>query len=262
MLTLESSYYVAKREINKCNMKELDLSEIKFFTPTMLLLLLDFRRKHNLETFVTSNTLDYVKRVLEIIPCNNTTSPFKILPKERDTVNGDVSLIMELLDRQYGGMQTLFHLLDEMITNIYEHSQFENAYTLSQIYPRLGVTEISFYDDGISIPKSYENAGYNFNNDCEAIEYSINGPSTLKESGRGLGINTSIQLVTEGNRGQILIISRNGLYYINHHEVRYKPLDKQYNIKGTLVSIRVKPNQVQDFYQYMEKKTIRRKRRY
>lgn len=82
MMGLEKSYFFAKRRMNESMPNQLDLSNITFFTPTMLLLLLNFSKEKSLPIEVTPGTLDYVKKVLGIIPCTDTTLPFKELPKK------------------------------------------------------------------------------------------------------------------------------------------------------------------------------------
>ncbi len=257
MIDLENSYYTASREINNHKSDKLNLSNISFFTPTMLLPLLNYSRENSLAILVQSNTLDYVKRVLGLLPCTDTTLPFKELPKERDTVNGDARNIIDLLDNKFGGKQTLYHLLDEMISNIYEHSEFTNAFTLSQLYPNIGITEISFMDNGISIPGSFEKAGFDFIDDRDALKQCINGQSTVTDQeDRGYGINSSIRLVTEGTGGEVLIVSGRGLYYSGSRK-KYYLLDINNKIDGTLVGIRVHKNVVQNYRSYVEiKRTI------
>ena len=122
------------------------------------------------------------------------------------------------------------------------------------MFPKVGITEMSFFDNGISIPRSFENAGFEFDNDCDIIKTCINGESTvIDEEDRGYGINSSIQLVTEGNNGEILIVSRNGMYH-SASEEKYLHLDERYKLDGTLISIRVSRNQVQNFYKYLSEK--------
>jgi hypothetical protein len=167
---------------------------------------------------------------------------------------------MELLGSNYdgsnyGGLRTIYHLLTEMINNVMDHSRSDNAYTYAQKYPRVGIIDIAFYDDGISIPTSYEEANFDFDNDCDAIDKALNGVSTKEIEGgdpRGLGINTTAQLILKGNGGSILIASRGGLLYHNGNRKRYKRLNRENWLNGTLVSIRIRKNQVQNFYDYMD----------
>lgn len=232
----------------------IDVSNIGFFNPTMLLLLLNHRIERKLPIRVNRSTADYVKRVLGILPNTDTTLPFKKLPKERDTVNGDARNLVNLLDESYCGKRVLYHFLNEMITNMYEHSEFEKAYTLSQLYPRMGLTEISFFDNGITIPGSFKNAGLEFDNDREALIECINGQSTIDDPERGLGINSTVRLVTKGNGGKILIASGNAMAYLTKNMQIFKQVDDEYYINGTLISIRAYQNIVPNYTEYVYSK--------
>lgn len=238
----------------------LDLSDIQFITPTVLLPCLHFAREHSMKIGVNDNTSDYVKRVLGIVSGPDTTLPFRRIPQDRSKNNELINDIVGMLDlTSYGGELALNYLLTEMINNVIDHSEYSNAYTYVQRYPRLGSMDISFYDDGISIPSSYENCGYDFNDDCDAINKAINGVSTkegIDDEPRGFGINTSAQLVIRGNKGSILIASRGGVCFINQNGKRYKALKGQNVMQGTLVSIRVRKTKVKNFYNYMDYKRI------
>jgi hypothetical protein len=143
-----------------------------------------------------------------------------------------------------------------MINNIRDHSNFTTGYILAQKFPNVGVADISFMDNGISIPGRFEEHDFEFKNDYDAIHQAINGKSTAYENEemRGTGLNSSISLVTKGIKGSILIASRNGVYYIDEKNTKYKYLNDNY-IKGTLISIRIKKGNV-DIYPYMEKTII------
>lgn len=72
-------------------------------------------------------------------------------------------------------MKFIFH---ELIGNIYDHSEFNNAYIMGKSH--FDYYEFSFIDDGISIPISLKDNGHVFKNDSQAIVNAINGLSTKK----------------------------------------------------------------------------------
>lgn len=155
------------------------------------------------------------------------------------------------LDSDFGGEFLLRFIINEIINNIEEHSYSKNSYFLSREYG--DKLELSFIDDGISIPKSLENAGIDFKNDCDAIDKAINGASEDKtnELLRGYGLNSSLNLVVRGNGGEILISSRKGLLHLDKYEKKFKELKKNY-IQGTQVSMLINKSNLEDFYPYME----------
>lgn len=159
--------------------------------------------------------------------------------------------LYSLLDSNFGGEFLLRFIINEITNNIDEHSHCLNSYFLWKEYE--DQIELSFIDDGISIPKSLENAGIFFKNDCDAINKAINGASEdrTNELLRGYGLNSSANLVVRGNNGSILIISRKGLLHIDKYEKKFKELKNNY-IQGTLVSVLINKSMVKDFYTYME----------
>ena len=155
------------------------------------------------------------------------------------------------LDSDFGGEFLLRFIINEITNNIEEHSYCKNSYFLSKEYE--DKLELSFYDDGISIPQSLNMAGIDIENDCDAIDKAVNGVSEDKtnELLRGYGHNSSANLIVKGNRGSILIASREGLLHIDNHDKKFKELKNNY-IQGTLISALINKSIVTDFYQYME----------
>lgn len=114
--------------------------------------------------------------------------------------------------KSYGGANAFNFILTELIDNIYEHSEFNNACVLAQCYPNKRFAEISVFDDGISIPRSFENWGISFKSDSDAIYKAINGFST-KDDGRGRGLSSTIDMYVNGGGAEVLGVSRNGILY-------------------------------------------------
>jgi hypothetical protein len=143
-------------------------------------------------------------------------------------------------------------LISEMLNNIFDHSNFKNAYILAQDYTTLNTIDISIMDDGISIPGNFEKSSFEFENDCDAIFQAINGKSSdiLKNGMRGTGLNSSINLVTNGNKGSFLVASREGLVFISGKNTIFKEVEKGF-LNGTLISFRLNKEKT-DIYPYME----------
>ena len=108
-------------------------------------------------------------------------------------------------------------------------------------------------DNGISIPGSFKKSNIPFKNDCDAIIQAVNGMSTKDEGayiGRGTGLNTVVNIVTQGARGIVLIASGNGVVEITRNRVTPRKIPDDY-IKGTLVSLRMNSNRNIDIYEHM-----------
>lgn len=111
---------------------------------------------------------------------------------------------------------------------------------LAQKYPKKGFIEICFLDDGVSIPQNFETHGYNFEYDSEAIIQAINGRSTKVQCfggpERGYGLNNILNIFVEGGKGELLVVSRKGVFYKSQDAKIYE-LGKEF--QGTLVSLRI-----------------------
>ena len=211
--------------------------------------MINFAEKNHIYRYkVHDNTNEYIKTVFGITKPKKTTIPYKIFNNNKRENTKISSEFANLLDESYGGINALNFLVHEIINNMHDHSYFNKGQTFAQYYPNQNLADICFMDDGISIPGRFEECGFEFDNDCNAIYQAINGKSSdiLKQNIRGTGLNISINLVKNGIEGSILIASRKGLCYINN-KIIYKEIE---DIKGTLVSLRIK-QKVVNIYDYM-----------
>lgn len=122
---------------------------------------------------------------------------------------------------------------------------------LAQNYHKKRFAEISIFDDGISIPGSFENHGVKFKSDAFAISSAINGFST-KSKERRHGLNSSTSMYIDGGDAEVLVVSRNGIFHKKNGEpvklyntelmnTNNIILDKEYvpPLEGTLFSVRL-----------------------
>lgn len=140
----------------------------------------------------------------------------------------------------------------EMTGNIYDHSKFSKACILGE--KNNEKYDLIFIDNGISIIDSFKNANFTFENDCDALLKAINGLSTKNELGfieRGTGLNNTINIVINGFKGEILLISGGALMYLNNDEIIPKKIPKDWS-NGTIVYIRMKLNSEIDMYNYLK----------
>ncbi len=235
----------------------INLRNYNFLGAATLLPLLNFMMTNDILKYTPNrHTEHHLDRVLGRAPCTKTTIPFEKLP---DIMSDDY--FDDLSDRVRGVLnnyvdRTSFDLLlNEIINNVYDHSDFDNAYTMVQQYPNGNVTDICFIDDGISIPGNFEKANFGFHNDAEAIFDAINGKTTDKYEYklRGFGLNTSTQISTLCFKEQMIIASRGGLCFINDKGAYLYDIDDNY-VDGTYVGIRINENRVDDLTPYYSSK--------
>lgn len=258
MYSLLDDYKKFERIMNRHDgSKELDTSSEYFLAPTTLIpLLCEINRRKISKVFLNSNTLNYVKRITNK-DCTNKNKIHKILPKSREEKSADevaFNLANSIPD-EYGGSRLKYHVINELTTNIYDHTSFDEGYaneghTYAQIYPNRQKVDICVMDDGLSIPGCFKKEGIDFIDECHAISKAITGTSTKKKKDnvRGLGLRSTIKLVVEENQGSALIVSGSGCLHIeNKDKYKYDILQNNNIFKGTLISLRINKNEVQNF---------------
>ena len=117
-----------------------------------------------------------------------------------------------ILDRVYklggdiGGKDAFRYLVGELTDNIYQHSMFKNALIMAQQYPKMSELHLCIIDDGITIGGSLRRTGMILD-DHQAIIDALQGVSSKKDTERGMGLGTSLKLMTEGYKGRMLVVS-------------------------------------------------------
>lgn len=266
MKSLYQDYKKFEKIAKKFNKKSstLDTSAEYFLAPTTLIPLTCFARTNDVESIISHpNTTDYVKRILYGEE-TGTNTKLTVLPKTNEQRAYDetaMTMAEKINHQKYGGLQTVYHICNELISNIYDHTPLDKGlsnygYTYSQEYPTPRKLDICVLDDGLSIPGRFERNGFNFGDDCEAICRAVNGFTTAKDKdvqSRGLGLRSTINLVVGGNEGSVLLVSRNGCLHIKSKDnFKYYDLDNNNIFKGTLVSVRLNDYQVQNFRDWIE----------
>lgn len=168
---------------------------------------------------------------------------------------------------EYGNEETFRYVTGEMLSNVEQHSNADKLYSYSQLYPNQGYAEVGILDDGITIPGRYEKLypqfidqeinPYDFNDDCDALDRCLNGISTKqgfirsmefidnpsemeKNDNLGMGLNTSIRVITEGLGGSFLIASREGICHVTPNKKEFIKVENNNIFKGTFVCVRFK----------------------
>jgi len=237
----------------------IDLSSCSWFYPTSLLPLADFLRdnKSSMEYISPlSSVQSYISTVTKKSYSKGATYvPIINLPQDKNQANEIIDILQNLHNngKDYGGRDAFTYLVAELIDNVYQHSEFSNACVMAQRYERKGFVEITIFDNGISIPISFENARHRFSYDCYAIVDALNGKSTKNDVERGYGLRSLVSLYVKGIGGELLLVSRNGAVYKKKSEEKCYNIEGTYRLAGTLVSIRIRyPAPVVDIYSYIE----------
>lgn len=184
-----SSYLDFCKRRQKCqNTSTLDLTDCEWFYPTALLPLGNFLKEKrdsiNYSPPSSSDVENYFSLMIneEIASGEGDTYiPIVSLPTDPHQANSTLERIFRLQNsKDYGGENSFKYVVSELTDNIYQHSQFTNAFIMAQKYPKKGFTEVCFFDNGISIPGNFERNGMVFK-DPIAISEAINGLSTINQ---------------------------------------------------------------------------------
>ena len=146
---------------------------------------------------------------------------------------------------------TMKFIFYELTGNIYDHSKFSEGC----ISGRLMNAQYDFRvaDNGISIKNSFKNAGYEIENDSDALIKAVNGLSTKNDLGyieRGTGLNNTVNIVVNGFDGEFLLISGDVILYINSEKVISQKNPKKLST-GTIVNLRLDLTTKIDMYNYL-----------
>lgn len=288
--------YNCYREMSKRPIRNyIDLREIHFITPTSALPIKLFMDNYGFEInekLCNENSRDHILKVFGKHKSNENMEPIKTfflknkIQEEKDNIIRSLGKNIRsfLKDKgadlvDYGGYDIFPYIISELLNNVSQHSQADRLYSCIQFYPYKGIIDVSFLDDGVSIPGGYENNSFEFENekinpfsfkdDCEAICNSLKGISTKRgfieefKSGRkdlweydtvGHGLNTSFRMITEGLKSNMLIVSRTGICYLKNKKAKLIKQEKDNIINGTLVSVRFKKGEINrdEFLEYKE----------
>lgn len=242
---------------------KIDLSNATFFYPATLLPLLNLIIETHGSCLIEPSDPDVSNYLLTIIKSDLEGShkksyiPLVQLPKEPIQCDAVLQRIYELRNSEgffRESKDAFTYVVSELVDNIYEHSGFKRAMVLAQKYTSKGFIELGFFDNGITIPGSFNKHGMRYNEDehYKAIHDALKGLSTKEEGGRGYGLRTSVKIFLEG-QGQVLIVSGSGAVYIDSQNKYGYILSEPFKLKGTLISLRVPEySNISDIYGYIE----------
>ena len=151
-----------------------------------------------------------------------------------------------------GLVNALTLAVDEIISNIEDHSDAKYGWINAQYYPKKKYLDMCIVDTGITINGKYEKVGMIFENDLEALKKALEGESSKPEKIRGSGLPTFTKMITKGLKGEIVIISGSAIVYANKNT---DPLVQKLSVRwnGTIVALRIPKNlAVIDYTDFIE----------
>lgn len=226
----------------------IDLSDLDWLYPSTLLPSVGLIANHPASTYLPPRNIQasgYVDAMISIgtscLGRPKTYIPVISLPRDEKKLAPVLDEVYRMNNngREYGGMMAFKLMVGEFTTNIYEHSYFSHAYVMAQKYPSKGFVDVSFYDDGITIPGSLDKAGMMFANDYESIALAVNGLSSKNDTERGYGLHTNIRICIEGIGAEVLIASGKGVLHFDHGDQKAYMLRNEYKLSGTSINIRL-----------------------
>jgi hypothetical protein len=237
---------------------KLDLSGVQFIFPTTLLPLSEIiiNNKPKYIPPKIYKVANYIATITDSTSSNlsKTYMPIVALPKNCEEVDTHLKKIFEMQrnPHDFGGVSAFKYVVSELVDNIYQHSRFTRALIMGQRYDNLGFIDLSFYDNGITIPQTFKEKGFNHEASF-AIREALNGVST-KDNDRGFGLRTSLNLFKKGLNAQFFIVSGNGAVYCDSNvgDLLYR-LTEDGGLKGTLITVRIPKNTPEvNIYDYVE----------
>ena len=244
---------LGKEYLNYCHLKKialdtgtLDLLDINWFFPTCLLPLGVFIKEHKEINVIPPKVPDvsnYINVILKgkINSVKKSYIPIIEIPPNEKLIEKILEPFFSNQNTYVGGPNAFRYLIGELIDNVYEHSKFSTSYLMAQRYEKMRFTEVGIIDNGISIPGSYENKEYNFN-DIEALKEAVLKGLSTKSDERGHGLNDSLRILTKGLEGNCLIVSRSAGLIANKSNSMFYELEKANIFRGTLISARIPYN--------------------
>lgn len=160
------------------------------------------------------------------------------------------------------GITPISYFISELLDNVYEHSKSKNGYVFSQYLAREGAINLCIADSGITVFKSYQEAGLHQeeigNDEATALWLANEGYSTKNlpnAENRGYGISTSKRMLVEGLNGSFFMLSGNAFHrYERNQENYYVNLKDVFRWNGTIILLRIPVNVPEGFnyYDYLE----------
>ena len=244
---------------------KVDLKNVRFIYPTTLLplsmLILEDPSGYTKPDHAVPR--GHISAVLHPSSQRQGKSHIALAPLTHDKAKSYTALqaIYDMSDRpdHHNSTRSAFaYAMAEIVSNIYEHSEFSRALVLGQRYDHKGFLDLSFIDDGVTIPGSL--MAKVSGSPSDLIRTALNGKS-IKDESRGFGLRTTFKMFTDGIGADFFVASGGGAVYGGKEVKSYggKDCALQYDLQGvakidgTLITMRIplEPPAI-DIYRYVE----------
>lgn len=161
-----------------------------------------------------------------------------------------IILIDSKMRLSQGVKDSLKMSLQEILTNVFDHSKSENGcFVCAQYYPAKKTIRLCITDFGVGI---LSNLGkkYGISNDIEAIKLSVKEGVTSRPQSAGFGL-TNIRNFLKVNEGTLTIISGKGK--VNFYSNKVESYNISKGFEGTVVNLKINANK-ESFYFLTEEK--------
>lgn len=263
------SLYQALKSVPKGKKLILDINGVKWPQPFLLLPLVAYAEKtgssFNMDG-LPAKTVSYFQAVsfpqgtgsVSTFQHQKTYIPIGALHRnapidEREKFESAFSrMVKEASQAADGATSAIYYPIEELVTNIFEHSQASVGFIFGQYYPKKQYLDICIVDAGRGLAKSYEAEKSLTLSDEEAISEAMKGRSTKPGNERGYGVHTSKNLVTKGLGGEFVLVSGSVAFLADKQQERLVELPGFY-WQGTILAYRIpKLDQPVNITSYLE----------
>jgi anti-sigma regulatory factor (Ser/Thr protein kinase) len=165
----------------------------------------------------------------------------RTITDKSDILNNLIDICLKKIGSPHGSIDALNISVSEIISNIEDHSDAKYGWINAQYYPNKKYLDICIVDQGITINGKYKKVDKGYENDREALKCALQGESAKPEKIRGSGLPTFTNMVTQGFKGEMVIISGEAIVYASAKET---PLVRKLSVRwdGTIVAFRIPVN--------------------
>jgi len=252
--------YLAFKDIPFGEKVNIDVSNLEWINPLTVLFLssyIDFTGSVYKAQGDVASYLKTIKFPGGISPSANNLNNKNYIPiytfkKDFSPVNHFLNVIKNNIDSAKYAEDPLFYTVSELFDNVSQHSKSEKGFIVSQYYPQKEYLENCIIDTGIGLRQAYLENGIECLSDEKAIELALSGKSTKNSDERGYGLRKTVEIICDGLKGEVLLISGSSLVFLKSGKREMVILDG-FSWKGLIVAFRIpKTTKKIDLVKYYE----------